>query len=264
MNMNRIEKKISLRKILGSIKNNLFFMRIFKVNVTKNDCLVFQSSNYVTKFRYETFFYKEPETLSWIDAMEAGSNFWDIGANIGLYSIYFLVVNKGGRVTSFEPHPSNLVGLIDNLQKNNLLGDRVTIVPNPIYSSSVVCNFTINSSAIGDSNHSVSSGASNSYIKTNTATIEQLLMSGLAAPNYLKIDVDGNELDIINTADFVLKSKNLKSILIELDLNNSDESNSIIEKLSSYGFTESSRFDTMERFSKVSTKKLFNVVFSRC
>ena len=35
------------------------------------------------------FFSKEPETLEWIDNFSKDSSiFWDIGANIGLYSIY--------------------------------------------------------------------------------------------------------------------------------------------------------------------------------
>ena len=36
------------------------------------------------------FLFKEPETLKWIDKFENKENdiFWDIGSNIGLYSIY--------------------------------------------------------------------------------------------------------------------------------------------------------------------------------
>ena len=46
--------------------------------------------NQLLNWRVDTFFTKEPETLEWIDNFEKKENltFWDIGANIGLYSIY--------------------------------------------------------------------------------------------------------------------------------------------------------------------------------
>src|SRR5690349_11944744 len=31
---------------------------------------------------------REPETLGWIDAFETPCRFWDIGANVGAYSVY--------------------------------------------------------------------------------------------------------------------------------------------------------------------------------
>ena len=46
--------------------------------------------NETTKWRVDTLFIKEPETLEWIDSFDNSSDFifWDIGANIGLYSTY--------------------------------------------------------------------------------------------------------------------------------------------------------------------------------
>ena len=46
--------------------------------------------NQLTQYRVDSFFTKEPETLEWIDNFMDNKNiiFWDIGANVGLYSIY--------------------------------------------------------------------------------------------------------------------------------------------------------------------------------
>jgi len=44
----------------------------------------------------------EPETLAWIDAFETPCRFWDIGANIGVFSIY-AGLRAGIEVRAFEP-----------------------------------------------------------------------------------------------------------------------------------------------------------------
>ncbi len=48
----------------------------------------FAVPNGLCRYRADTFSSKEPETLAWIDNFSENSIFWDIGANVGLYSIY--------------------------------------------------------------------------------------------------------------------------------------------------------------------------------
>ena len=74
--------------------------------------------NSLSKWRAETFYTKEVETLEWIDSFQKESVFWDIGANIGLYSIY--AGKKCNKVYSFEPSVLNLELLAKNIHLNNL------------------------------------------------------------------------------------------------------------------------------------------------
>src|SRR5712691_8080567 len=87
----------------------------------------FAIPNPLNCFRAETFSTKEPETLEWIDAMEEESVFWDIGANVGLYSIY-AAKKKSSRVYAFEPSVFNLELLARNIYLNNL-SDKICLVP---------------------------------------------------------------------------------------------------------------------------------------
>ena len=66
--------------------------------------------NQLTQYRVDTFFTKEPETLRWIDNFTKKKKiiFWDIGANIGLYSIYAALKHQDIEIHSFEPSSSNL------------------------------------------------------------------------------------------------------------------------------------------------------------
>ena len=81
--------------------------------------------NCVTKWRVDTFFSKEPETLEWINNFENGRGnkkitFWDIGGNVGLYSIYAALKYKNIDVITFEPSTNNLQTLSRNISINKL------------------------------------------------------------------------------------------------------------------------------------------------
>jgi len=95
------------------------------------DCkLKFVVPNWINRFRIDTFATKEPETLEWIDNFEKNTIFWDIGANVGLYTCY-AAKSKNCKVFAFEPSIFNLELLGRNISVNNL-SDKVTIVPIPL------------------------------------------------------------------------------------------------------------------------------------
>jgi len=82
--------------------------------------------------RVQSLYTKEPETLNWIDSFQPNNSgniiFWDIGANIGLYSIYAAVKFKDIKIISFEPSTSNTRTLSRNLSINNL-ESKISIFP---------------------------------------------------------------------------------------------------------------------------------------
>ena len=49
---------------------------------------IFSCPNSLIQWRAETFFTKEPETIEWINTFKSDETLFDVGANIGLYSIY--------------------------------------------------------------------------------------------------------------------------------------------------------------------------------
>ena len=76
------------------------------------------------------------------------SIFWDIGANVGLYSIYSQLVDKEIQTISFEPSVLNLDILVKNIYKNNL-SDKISIVTNPIYNKSTFNKFNLSTKEKG-------------------------------------------------------------------------------------------------------------------
>ena len=72
--------------------------------------------------------------MNWIDSFDNEHRFvlWDIGANIGLYSIYASLKHSNCEVISFEPSTSNLRILSRNISINNL-ENKIKIFTNPLY-----------------------------------------------------------------------------------------------------------------------------------
>ena len=68
-----------------------------------------------------TIFSKEPTTIPWLEAIRADETLVDIGANIGLYSIY-AAAYTGCRVYAFEPEALNYAELNKNVFVNDLHG----------------------------------------------------------------------------------------------------------------------------------------------
>ena len=57
---------------------------------------------------------KEPETLAWIDSFAPGEVFYDIGANIGVFSVY-AALHRNCDVYAFEPEAKELE-ILDHLR----------------------------------------------------------------------------------------------------------------------------------------------------
>ena len=62
---------------------------------------------------------KEPGSLEWIDSMVPGSVFWDIGANIGVLTLY-AAMRGDLKVWAFEPAAVNYYNLVANCELNGL------------------------------------------------------------------------------------------------------------------------------------------------
>ena len=89
--------------------------------------MCFSVPNELNHFRVTTFATKEPETLEWIDQLPEGCVLWDIGANVGLYTVY-AALRRNCHVVAFEPSVFNLELLTRNLHLNGL-HQQVTLLP---------------------------------------------------------------------------------------------------------------------------------------
>jgi hypothetical protein len=101
-------------------------------NNSQQVTLILHTPNAICRWRAESFSTKEPETLEWIDEYGGRGAFFDIGANVGLYSLYYAKLYPG-QVYSFEPSVFNLGLLAKNIYVNSM-SDQINVVPIPLSS----------------------------------------------------------------------------------------------------------------------------------
>ena len=193
-----------------------------------NQKIIFFIPSEVIEWRINTYFTKEPETLDWIDNFDNSKKFtfWDIGANIGLYSIYAALKHGNCDVVSFEPSTSNLRTLSRNISINNL-ENRIKIFTNPL------SNKTDEFSEMRETQF-IEGGALNSFGENYNfegkefkslmtyqlmgKSINSILDNKiLEVPSYIKLDVDGIEHLILKGAEKYLNHNNLLSLSIEIN-----------------------------------------------
>jgi FkbM family methyltransferase len=86
---------------------------------TPHGPLSFVMLGQLTGGRGVTLLTKQPGTIEWIDAFRPDSVFWDVGANIGVYSLY-AGLRGDLKVVAFEPAAVNYFVLSANCEVNGL------------------------------------------------------------------------------------------------------------------------------------------------
>ena len=204
----------------------------------------FFTPNYICQMRADTFSTKEPEMLEWIDEYGDNGIFFDIGANIGLYSIYFAKTKKG-MTYAFEPSVFNIGQIAKNISINKL-SDKVNLIPNPLSNTNTFSKFINSNTNEGGAHNAfgVNYGSDGNLIRNNIEfsilglSIDFMFETGILKdfPTMIKIDVDGIEHLILEGAKKTIKRNECKTIFIEVNDAFELSSNKISQILTNCGF----------------------------
>ena len=235
---------------------------VHKSNIHGDVSLDISQVNTITNWRAATFSSKEPETLEWIDSFESHWSFIDVGANVGLYSIYYLSVHKG-EAFCVEPSVNNLQQLALNLRLNDM-GDRATILAMALGAEPSFVN--LKAATIQPGSAETSAGYLNQEVEIRYRTTSRTLddITGALTSDFaLKIDVDGLEAEILRGAKKFLRSQACKTVLIENDLALSSRRKEIEKLLASAGLVlaQESSSELMSQLEE--SQKTVNQVWTR-
>jgi FkbM family methyltransferase len=184
--------------------------------------MTFSTPNALCRYRAASFSTKEPDTLNWVDEIPANKVLWDIGANVGLYSIYAAKA-RCCRVFAFEPSVFNLEQLARNIYLNDV-SQKIVIVPAALSDALGPSLFKMSSTAWGGAlstfgqDFDQHGGKLNSIFEYQTMGMpmdDAVRMLNIPAPQFIKIDVDGIEHFILRGGAETLKQ--VESVMIEID-----------------------------------------------
>ncbi len=171
-------------------------------------------------WRARTFYSKEPETLEWIKSFEKDDTLLDVGANVGLYTVY--AAKKGHQVWAIEPLVENYFILQKNIflnKVNNAFGYCLCL-----YDENKIDSLKIRNPGFGQAQNSFheSLGAYEEiydykYQQGVVGLTLDYFVQQCGVPNHIKLDVDGHELKVLKGASKTLENKNVKSLLVEMN-----------------------------------------------
>ncbi|MBE7179212.1 MAG: FkbM family methyltransferase [Mucilaginibacter polytrichastri] len=190
--------------------------------------------------------------------LRPGDIFYDVGANVGSYSILASGVCFA-RTVAFEPGRE----AFDILRKNinlNFLSDKITPVYSAVGNKQTSLLLTSDEDA---TNHVVDENASEKKTLVDCMPLDEFASQ---TPVLMKIDAEGFETEVLNGAENLLAKPDLKAIIIELNGSggryNFDEQ-AIDGKLRSLGFIPHSYNPENRKLTPLKIYQNFNTIYIR-
>jgi FkbM family methyltransferase len=217
-------------------------------------------------WRAADFWIKEPETIAWINSFTEDDIFFDIGANVGVFSLY--AAHRRILTQSFEPERLNLISLDLNRHIYGYTGNDISrwfYKNNAVSDIDGKSTFYVHHSGPGNSGGQVGAAVDESgreFKPVESYEVEtykiDTLAGRLGVPNHIKIDVDGHEWRILQGAAHTLGNPELKSVLVEVNNCYAD----IDGYMKSFGFTDFNRFNGAD-INRRAGQKSRNVIYLR-
>jgi FkbM family methyltransferase len=162
-----------------------------------------------------------------------GMNFYDLGANIGFFTLLAArLVGANGRVTAFEADPEIAKRLKEHVKRNNFL--MVAVEQKAVWSEQRRVIFDRSDPAVSPDRghgHVVSAGAMNA-IELEAVALDAYT-SGAPAPDFIKCDVEGAEIEVFRGAQKLLREKRP---IILCEMHSDENRRAIVSQLASMGY----------------------------
>ena len=173
-----------------------------------------------------------------------GATVYDVGANIGLYSRFFLNCLGASRVVAFEPMSDNVLQLIANLELGGVK-NQVTILQCALADADEqqdlqLDDFSSASAALNSVTGGQASQGRKQYglpPKTEAVTCRRLdsvfAEMNLPPPDVIKVDIEGAEVMFLKGALQVLQRHSPK---LMIELHGADQAKSVYQNLRGAGY----------------------------
>lgn len=229
------------------------------------DGITFLTPNSHCAWRVDTLYTKEPDTIAWINSMQPDEVLYDVGANMGGYSLY--AAHRGIKVHAFEPEAQNFALLCRNVAINKL-SSQVKCWPLALSDKPGIFELHLSTMLAGGSCHALDKSINYNgedktfpYIQGTMATTIDIFSSKYPSPDHIKIDVDGIEHLVIDGAINTLSK--CKSVLIETNTHYEDHMLKMLPLMERAGFTYNAVQAVASRRKEGPFTGIGNIIFYR-
>jgi FkbM family methyltransferase len=199
---------------------------------------------HVPRFHYRYFcrigkgdFLREHENhLVGIFTPKEGDTVIDIGAHIGLYTIRSSKqAGKTGKVVAIEADPDNFHVLKRNIALNNLTN--VLPLNYAVFSTKTRIKLYEQSASAKYNSLMLARARTENYVEVNADTLDSILeQNGVDQVNWIKIDVEGAEFEVLKGSTETLSSNNM-SLLVEIhNINDPSHYHNIVDFLKHHDY----------------------------
>jgi FkbM family methyltransferase len=129
---------------------------------------------------------------------------WDIGAFFGLFSLAFALGREGHRAFAFEPNPISRAKFKECLKLNPTA--KVEVFDSPVGLRGEAVEFSTGTFFTAAAGLSLRPDKKD-MTQIETVSVDQLIEKNLEPPDFIKIDVEGLELDVLQGARKLLLQK---------------------------------------------------------
>jgi FkbM family methyltransferase len=169
----------------------------------------------------------EREVQEAIDSMvKPGDICYDLGASIGYMTL--LMARKAKHVFSFEPAPHAAAELKRHLAANGM--NNVTIVPSPVSNAVREVRFCLTDGAYGSAINDTETRWP--VLQLETTTLD-LFVKDHPVPDFLKMDVEGEEGRVLDAAQRLLAQRKTR---ICCEVHNREAAESVLGTLKRFGY----------------------------
>ena len=189
-------------KVIERLKNEFVIIDGNKMFLDEKDSLLLSINK----------IYEKNETNFVKDSVNKGDVVIDIGANIGYYTLMFAkLVGDTGKIYSFEPDPRNFLILEKNIQINGY--NNVILEKKSVSSKLGKSILYVNENSAGSSMHKPNNVVN--QIDVDLITLDNYFEVNSITPDFIKIDIEGYELNALKGMESILQSSDKTKIMIE-------------------------------------------------
>lgn len=155
-------------------------------------------------------------TSLFLDLVEPGATFLDVGANMGYYTLLgWREVGERGRVYAFEPDPNSISRLERNLKLNQ--ANHVTVIGSAVSNLRGTAKFHVSSSEDANQGNASLVVESETALEVPTITLDEFLEEHqLRDVGLLKMDIEGGEALAVQGMTRSIQSGVFRAILLEM------------------------------------------------